>query len=125
MIRESLRRIIALIKKEFITIWKDPKSRGIIIALPLMQLFVFANAITMEVKNIDVALIDSANTVESRELLSRFEHSPRFRKFYYAENEADLKEKIDNQKASMLLFDTSSIEAWVTENNPKYAPTVS
>ena len=47
-----------------------------------MQLFVFANAITMEVKNIDVALIDSANTVESRELLSRFEHSPRFRKFY-------------------------------------------
>ena len=85
MIRESLRRIIALIKKEFITIWKDPKSRGIIIALPLMQLFVFANAITMEVKNIDVALIDSANTVESRELLSRFEHSPRFRKFYYAE----------------------------------------
>ena len=32
MIRESLRRIIALIKKEFITIWKDPKSRGIIIA---------------------------------------------------------------------------------------------
>ena len=104
MIRESLRRIIALIKKEFITIWKDPKSRGIIIALPLMQLFVFANAITMEVKNIDVALIDSANTVESRELLSRFEHSPRFRKFYYAENEADLKEKIDNQKASMLLL---------------------
>ena len=96
MIRESLRRIIALIKKEFITIWKDPKSRGIIIALPLMQLFVFANAITMEVKNIDVALIDSANTVKSRELLSRFEPSPRFRKFYYAENEADLKEKIES-----------------------------
>ena len=55
---ESLRRILALIKKEFITIWKDPKSRGIIIAMPLLQLFVFANAITMEVKNIDVALID-------------------------------------------------------------------
>lgn len=28
---------------------------------------------------------------------------------------------IDSQKASMLLFDTSGIEAWVTENNPKYA----
>ena len=28
---------------------------------------------------------------------------------------------IDKQKASMLLFDTSGIEAWVTENNPKYA----
>ena len=30
-------------------------------------------------------------------------------------------QKIDNPKASMLLFDTSGIEAWVNENNPKYA----
>ena len=28
---------------------------------------------------------------------------------------------IDTQKASMPLFDTSGIEAWVTESNPKYA----
>ncbi len=28
---------------------------------------------------------------------------------------------IDTQKASMLLFDTSGIETWVTENKPKYA----
>ncbi|ANU45046.1 ISNCY family transposase [Enterocloster clostridioformis] len=30
-------------------------------------------------------------------------------------------QKINKEKASMLLFDTSGIEAWVTENNPKYA----
>ena len=30
-------------------------------------------------------------------------------------------QQIDAAKASMLLFDTSCIEAWVTENNPKYA----
>ncbi len=30
-------------------------------------------------------------------------------------------QKIDTHKASLLLFDTSGIEAWVTENNPKYA----
>lgn len=28
---------------------------------------------------------------------------------------------VDAPKASMALFDTSGIEAWVTENNPKYA----
>lgn len=27
---------------------------------------------------------------------------------------------IDSSLASMSLFDTSGIEAWVTENNPKY-----
>lgn len=80
MIRDFLRRVMALIKKEFITIWNDPKTKGIIIGLPLMQLLIFANAVTMEVKNIDVVTFDQSKTVESRELLSRFENSPRFRK---------------------------------------------
>ena len=30
-------------------------------------------------------------------------------------------QRIDKEKSSMLLFDTSGIEAWVTETNPKYA----
>lgn len=104
MITESLRRVIALIKKEFITIWKDPKSRGIIIAMPLMQLLVFANAITMEVKNIDVVAIDRSKSVESRELLSKFESSPRFRKFYYVDTEKDFKHKLDVQKVQIGLY---------------------
>ena len=104
MMEYNFARILALIKKEFITIWKDPKSRGIIVVLPLMQLFIFANAITMEVKNIDVAVLDRSGTYESRELLSRFENSPRFRNFYYVENEDKLKSVIDNQKVQMGLY---------------------
>lgn len=118
MIRESLRRIFALIKKEFITIWKDPKSRGIIIGLPLLQLLVFANAITMEVKNIDAVVIDRDNSVESRELLSRFEHSPRFRKFYYAENEKDLKEKIDNQRVQIGIYINNDFSSSIKAGKP-------
>lgn len=30
-------------------------------------------------------------------------------------------QKLDPQLAAMTIFDTSGIEAWVTENNPKYA----
>ena len=104
MIRDIFRRVFALIKKEFITIWKDPKSRGIIIMLPLMQLLIFSNAVTMEVNNIDVVVIDRDNSVESRELLSRFENSPRFRKFYYIATEKDFKKKLDTQKAQIGLY---------------------
>lgn len=104
MVRDFLNRVLALIKKEFITIWNDPKSRAIIIMLPLMQLIIFANAATMEVRNIDVAVIDRANSVESRELISRFEHSPRFRHIYVVENEKELKDKLDNQKVQLGLY---------------------
>ena len=56
MIRDFLRRVAALIRKEFRTIWNDPKSRAIIIMMPLMQLLVFSNAVKMEV-NIILSLI--------------------------------------------------------------------
>ena len=118
MIRDSLRRIFALIKKEFITIWKDPKSRGVIIALPLLQLFVFANAITMEVKNIDTVVIDRDNSVESRELLSRFEHSPRFRKLYYVSQEKDFKEKIDTQKVQIGIYINNDFSSSIKSQKP-------
>lgn len=118
MIRDFLRRVFALVKKEFIIIWKDPKSRGIIIALPLLQLFVFANAITMEVKNIDVAVIDRDNSVESRELLSRFENSPRFRRFYILDNEKDFKEKIDTQRVQIGIYINNDFSSAVKSNRP-------
>ena len=104
MIIDSLRRIIALIRKELITTWKDPKSRSIIIGLPLLQLIIFANAITMEVKNIDVSVIDRDKSVESRELLSHFENSPHFRKIYYADNEKEFQNQIDTQKTKIGIY---------------------
>ena len=120
----SLRRIAALIKKEFITIWMDKRSRGMIIALPLLQLFVFANAITMEVKNIDVSLIDRDNSPESRELLSRFENSPRFRKFYYAKNETEFKNQIDNQKTQIGLYINNDFSNGIKSQKPVKVLTV-
>ncbi len=101
MIRDFLRRVAALIKKEFRTIWNDPKSRAIIIAMPLMQLLVFSNAVTMEVRNIDMVVLDRSQSVESRELLSRFENSSRFRKFYYANNEKEFRQYLDTQKVQL------------------------
>lgn len=101
MIKDFLRKVLALIKKEFITIWNDPKTRSIIFIMPIMQLLVFSNAATMEVTNINVAVLDYSKSVESRELISRFENSPRFRTFYHVDNEADFKNKIDTQKVQI------------------------
>ena len=104
MIRDFFRRVFALIKKEFITIWNDPKTKGIIIGLPIMQLLIFSNAATMEVQNIDTVILDNSQSVESREFISRFENSPRFRNFYYTDNEQDFKNKIDTQKVQIGLM---------------------
>jgi len=96
-----LSRMVSLIKKEFITTWKDPKSRGIIIMLPLLQLFIFANAITMEVKNIDMVVLDRSNTRISRDLISRFDGSPRFRHIIKVDDNKEFTHLITIQKAQL------------------------
>ncbi len=97
------RRIIALVKKEFLIIWRDPKSRILIIIPPIMQLFIFAYAMTMEVRNIDVAILDNSNTLESRELIFGFESSKWFRKFIYVNNENELRKCIETQKVNIAI----------------------
>ena len=94
---EKFKKILALIKKEFLIIWKDPKSRGIIIALPIIQLILFANAITMEVRNIEMAIIDQNQSVESRELISKFENSPQFARVQQIDNMQQMQQLMDNQ----------------------------
>ena len=94
-------RIKALIKKEFLSIFKDPKSRALIITPPILQLFVFANAITLEVKNIDISILDYSKSYYSRELISRFSNSKWFRKIYFTNTLKELKNDIDLKKSQL------------------------
>ena len=49
-------QLIALIRKEFLAIWSDKKSRIIIIVPPIIQLVLFSFAVTLEVKNINIGM---------------------------------------------------------------------
>lgn len=101
MQKNRITRIKALIKKEFLTIFKDPKNRALIIMPPVLQLLVFAHAITLEVKNIDISVLDYSNSQHSRELTSRFYNSKWFRKIYYPKTIKELKDDIDLKKSQL------------------------
>ena len=94
-------RIKALIKKEFLAIFKDPKNRALIIFPPIIQLFIFAHAITLEVRNIDISVLDYSNTQYSRELISRFHNSKWFRKIRNRNTISELKNDIDLKNSQL------------------------
>lgn len=114
------RRILALIKKEFLAIWKDPKSRGLILIPPLLQLFIFANALTLEIRNIDMAVLDRSNTVESRELISRFEHSRWFRDVNLVHNEKEIKHLLETQKIQIGMEIANDFSKNIYAKRPAY-----
>lgn len=111
-------RLISLIKKEFITIWEDKRTRAIIMVMPFMMFFVFSAAITMEVRNIDMAVLDNSNSFESKSLIEKFDNSPYFRKIYYVNGFEELKEKIDTQKVLIGVYINNDFSKNIKANKP-------
>ncbi len=73
-----LERIYHMLVKEFIQILRDPRMKGVIFLMPVVQLLVFGYAVTTDVRNIRTVVHDFDETPASRRLLSRFAGSGYF-----------------------------------------------
>jgi len=63
-----MRRVPPFISKEFIHIYRDLWTLIMVFFLPVFMLIIMGSAITMDVKNIALALLDLDNTQDSREI---------------------------------------------------------
>jgi ABC-2 type transport system permease protein len=98
-----LQRIAFLIIKEILSVWRDKKSRYVLIFPPLLQLFVFAFAATLDVKNVHMGILNRDNGEKAYELTQRFNGSPIFTKITYLKSVDEIQSFIDNQEGVMLL----------------------
>ncbi|MCM5552103.1 ABC transporter permease [Pleomorphomonas sp. NRK KF1] len=94
----ELTRLLALVRKEFLALFRDPKSRMILIAPPVLQLLVFSYAATLEVRNVDVMVLNRDAGHWGSELTSRIEASPQFRLVRRTDNPEELREAIDRER---------------------------
>ena len=65
-------RLTSIIRKEFIQIFRDPRTLVLIIIMPIMQLFLLGYAATTDIKNISLAVWDQSQSPQSRALLDAF-----------------------------------------------------
>ncbi len=92
-------RLKAMLIKEFIQVFRDPRMRMVVFVLPALQTVIFGYAVNMDVKNIPVAVQDRDNSAESRELVSIMVSSGHFR----------LKERIGSDKEARNLLDRGDV----------------
>jgi ABC-2 type transport system permease protein len=72
-------RLLAMARKEWIQLKRDPRSMALAFLVPLFMLLFFGYAITWDVNDIPLALVDRDRTAGSRELVEAFESSGYFR----------------------------------------------
>ncbi|MBF8983428.1 ABC transporter permease [Lutibacter sp. B2] len=92
----SLRRLMTIVKKEFIHIKRDKASLGMAIMMPIVFIMLFGYAVNTDVENIKIAVMDTDHTVQSRELVSKFKNSDYFCPDVYVKSTKELEKLIDN-----------------------------
>jgi len=96
-------RLRSMLIKEFLQVLRDPKMRGVIFVMPLLQAMVFGYAVTTDVRNVPVAVLDFDQSVASRELLSRFSASGYFRFVSQTRNVNDATHLLDKESVGAIL----------------------
>jgi ABC-2 type transport system permease protein len=96
-------RIGVLIIKELLAVWRDPKSRVILIVPPMMQMLIFSMAATQEVKNTQLGVRDLDHGEYARDLIARFEGSPNFSEVVSLPSDAAIARALDAGEVLIVL----------------------
>ena len=65
-----MKRFIGFIKKEFYHIFRDRRSLIILFGMPIAQILLFGFAITNEINNVDIAILDHSKDANTKEIKS-------------------------------------------------------
>ena len=97
-------RLISIIRKEFIQLFRDKRLLALILILPLVQLFLLGYAATNDVRNIPVAVFDQSHSPEGRALLDAYRAADYFMLAYSVNSDAELRQLIEKGQAGVGLI---------------------
>jgi len=100
----SLSRTWAIAKKEFIHVYRDSRSLGLVILMPAILMLLFGYAVTIDVKNVAMAVLDRDQSQESLSFVHRFSASPYFDLRFVVRDEKEMKRLIDEGQVKMGLI---------------------
>lgn len=115
---QTLRRILAIARKELLVLMGTRQSRFMVLIPPIIQIFIFAFAATMDVRNVDVVVLNEDAGYWSQEIISRLRGSPTFRDIFFEENPRKVEEAINRQEVVVALHFQKDFSSRVERGAP-------
>jgi ABC-2 type transport system permease protein len=100
---ESLRRILALIRKELLAILKDPRSRFTVLGPPIIQTLIFGYAATYDLSHVRYAVYDQDRSEASRQFLAEMDGSGAFRRVANLRDQRQIGPLIDSKTVLLVV----------------------
>lgn len=95
----SPRRVRVLVQKELRQLFRDPKTKRIVFAAPIIQLLLFGYAVNTDVRNVSTVVLDQDQTTESRLLKESLTASGYFRIVEEGARPEDIERALDRGAA--------------------------
>jgi ABC-2 type transport system permease protein len=73
-----MKQFLFFVRKEFLHVWRDNRTLFILFAMPLMQILIFGFALTNEVKNTKIGILDNSKDEATRAIVQQLEASRYF-----------------------------------------------
>jgi ABC-2 type transport system permease protein len=89
-------RTLSLIRKEFLHIWRDPRTLFVMLAMPIIELVLLGYAATTDVEHLRTAILDGDKSLASRELIEAYRASNYFDIALHVESERQLEYLVDS-----------------------------
>ena len=94
-------RAWAIARKEWFHIFRDWRSLGLVILMPVLLMLLFGYAVTLDVKKVPMGVLDRDKSQESLSFIHRFSASPYFHLRFFAQDEKEIKRLIDRGEVKM------------------------
>ncbi len=113
-----MKRFIGFIKKEFYHIFRDRRTLFILFGMPIVQIMLFGFAITNEINNVDIAILDKSKDVTTQEIINKISSSKYFSIKQIIENETEIEAVFKKGKVkAVLVFEKAFSKKLIKENN--------
>ncbi len=99
----SMKRISAIADKEWIQIRRDSRSLILSLLAPVLLILLFGYALTMDVKNVSMAVYDQDRTSSSRQFLEGFSHTEYIHIHSYVNGYDEIDSLIDTGDIAMAM----------------------
>ncbi|QCE42509.1 ABC transporter permease [Psychroserpens sp. NJDZ02] len=98
-----MKRFIGFIKKEFYHIFRDKRSLFILFGMPIAQIMLFGFAITNEINNVEIAVLDHSKDATTTEIINKISASKYFSISQFINKESDIETIFKKGKVKAVL----------------------
>ena len=96
-------RIGAVVGKEFRHLLRDPRMLAMVLVMPVFQLLLFSYAISFDVRNVPMVVVDTDHTPASRHFVTSFSASEIFRVVKQSDSVRDIDPAFESNTATIAL----------------------